>query len=227
MTLCSDNQRIWMNNPFRTDTADDRAAASPSAARDDARLAQLLRERPTEGIALLYDAYGRIVYSVALRIVQDHGTAEEVTQDVFVRCWRSIASYNAERGSMASWLLTIAHHRAVDVLRSRQGKETRQTVSAQQLEFIAVQDPLLDGALVRGEVQAALDELPSAQREVIELIFWGGLTRREAAERLAIPLGTVHTRLRLGIEKLRLTLGNLFGHADPYTRHDTSNTHDQ
>ncbi len=214
MTLYGDNRRIWMNDHFRTEVADERAAAAPQPVLDDVRLVALLRERPADGVAQLYDRYGRVVYSVALRIVQDHGTAEEITQDVFVRCWRSIASYDAERGSLTSWLLTIAHHRAIDVLRSRHGKELRNTVSDERLELMATYDPLIEDALVRGEVQAALGELPSAQREVIQLVFWGGFTRREAAERLDIPLGTVHTRLRLGMDKLRATLSNLFGSND-------------
>jgi RNA polymerase sigma-70 factor (ECF subfamily) len=202
-----------MNDRFPTEAANERTAA-PQAVPDDTRLVMLLRERPAEGIAQLYDRYGRVVYSVALRIVRDHGTAEEITQDVFMRCWRSIASYNTERGSLASWLLTIAHQRANDVLRSRQGKDSRTTVTQERLELMARYDTLIEDALVRGEVQAALGELPSAQREIIELIFWGGFTRREAAERLDIPLGTVHTRLRLGMDKLRATLGSLFGAND-------------
>jgi RNA polymerase sigma-70 factor (ECF subfamily) len=214
MTVYSDNRHIWMNDHFRTEVANERTAAAPQQSPDDMRMVALLRERPGEGVAQLYDRYGRVVYSVALRIVHDHGTAEEITQDVFVRCWRSIASYDAGRGSLASWLLTIAHHRAIDVLRSRHGKELRNTVSDERLELLATNDPLIDNALLRGEVQAALHELPSAQREIIELIFWGGFTRREAAERLDIPLGTVHTRLRLGMDKLRATLSNLFGAND-------------
>ena len=216
MIMYSDSRRIWMNDRFRTEAASEGTTAAPQSVNDDVRLVALLRERPTDGVAQLYDRYGRVVYSVALRIVHDHGTAEEITQDVFVRCWRSIASYNAERGSLAAWLLTIAHHRAIDVLRSRHGKELRNSVSDERLELMATYDPLLDHALVRGEVQAALRELPSAQREIIELIFWGGFTRREAAERLDIPLGTVHTRLRLGMDKLRATLSNLFGQNDTY-----------
>lgn len=213
MTVYSDNRRVWMKDRFRTEVANERTAV-PQPVSDDARLVALLRDQPAVGVAQLYDHYGRVVYSVALRIVHDHGTAEEITQDVFVRCWRSIASYNAERGSLASWLLTIAHHRAIDVLRSRHGKEARHTVPDELLELMATSDPRIEDALVRGEVQAALGELPSAQREVIELIFWGGFTRREAAARLDIPLGTVHTRLRLGMDKLRVALSTLFGAND-------------
>jgi RNA polymerase sigma-70 factor, ECF subfamily len=176
------------------------------AALSDGALAALLREQPAAGVAALYDRYGRLVFSLALRIVQDHGAAEEITQDVFVRCWRSIDRYHAQQGSLAAWLLAITHHRAIDELRSRRGKELRREISDDAIHPLAAPDIGYDAALLRGEVQEALHLLPPAQRDVIELIFWGGLTRREVAERLQLPLGTVHTRLRLGMEKLRSAL---------------------
>lgn len=184
--------------------------AQPQVLSDDAALVRLLRERPSEGAAQLYDRYGRLVYSTVYRIVQDHGAAEEVTQDVFVRCWRSVDRYRPERAGLASWLLAIAHHRAIDELRSRRGKSRRRELTEEHLALIAADDPAIDEALVRSEVRAALATLPEAQREVIELIFWGGLTRREAAERLQLPLGTVHTRLRLGMSKLREAFRRIF-----------------
>jgi RNA polymerase sigma-70 factor (ECF subfamily) len=174
----------------------------------DADLVALLREQPAAGIAALYDRYGRLVYSVALRIVQDHGVAEEVTQDVFVRCWRTAERYHPELGSLSAWLLSIAHNRAIDELRSRRGKEQRRAQATED-ELPAVWDPGFDVALLRGDVRQAVGDLPESQREVIELVFWGGLTRREIAERLRLPLGTVHTRLRLGMDKLRAALARL------------------
>lgn len=186
---------------------EDAAARAPIPA-TDAELMALLREQPAAGIAALYDRYGRLVYGVALRVVQDHGAAEEITQDVFVRCWRTAERYRAEQGSLAAWLLAIAHNRAIDELRSRRGKELRRPRAAED-ELPPVLDPGFDAALLRGDVRRALGALPEGQREVIELIFWGGLTRREIAERLRLPLGTVHTRLRLGMEKLREALARL------------------
>jgi RNA polymerase sigma-70 factor (ECF subfamily) len=173
----------------------------------DGEMAALLREQPAAGVAALYDRYGRLIFSLALRIVQDHGAAEEITQDVFLRCWRSIDRYHAQQGSLAAWLLAITHHRAIDELRSRRGKDLRREISDEAIHPLAAPDTGYDAALLRGEVQEALHLLPPAQRDVIELIFWGGLTRREVAERLQLPLGTVHTRLRLGMEKLRSALG--------------------
>jgi RNA polymerase sigma-70 factor (ECF subfamily) len=172
----------------------------------DAALAALLREQPAAGLAALYDRYGRLIFSVALRIVQDHGTAEEITQDVFLRCWRNIDRYHAQQGSLLSWLLAIAHHRAIDELRSRRGKHARHEISDGTIQPLVALDRGFDEALLREEIHTALHNLPPAQRDVIELIFWGGLTRREVADRLNLPLGTVHTRLRLGMEKLRAAL---------------------
>ncbi|MFO7167752.1 MAG: sigma-70 family RNA polymerase sigma factor [Chloroflexota bacterium] len=184
------------------------AAVQVNAGVADAELIALLREKPSAGVAALYDRYGRLVYAVALRIVRDHGAAEEITQDVFLRCWRAIDRYRPEQGSLAAWLLSIAHNRAIDELRSRRGRELRRT-SVEDIPEPVVLDPGFDAALLRGDVRRALEGLPDNQREVVELIYWSGLTRREIAERLQLPLGTVHTRLRLAMDKLRQALGRL------------------
>jgi RNA polymerase sigma-70 factor, ECF subfamily len=180
---------------------------APLSPAGDAELVAMIREQPTAGLAALYDRYGRLIFSVALRVVQDHGTAEEITQDVFLRCWRNIDRYQPSQGSLPSWLLAITHHRAIDELRSRRGKDMRREISDDGLPPLVALDSGFDEALLRGEVHEALHLLPPAQRDVIELIFWAGLTRREVADRLHLPLGTVHTRLRLGMEKLRTALG--------------------
>ena len=184
-------------------------AVSPSTT-GEADLVALLRNQPATGIAALYDRYGRLVFSMALRVVQDRGAAEEITQDVFMRCWRNLDRYQPGQGSLVSWLLSIAHNRAIDELRSRRGKNARREVSEDVIQPQISLDPGFDEALLRGEIQQALTGLPPAQRDVIELIFWGGLTRREVADRLHLPLGTVHTRLRLGMDKLRDALRQLF-----------------
>lgn len=180
---------------------------APLSPVSDGEIVTMIREQPTAGLAALYDRYGRLIFSVALRVVQDHGTAEEITQDVFLRCWRSIDRYQPSQGSLPSWLLAITHHRAIDELRSRRGKDMRREISGDTIQPLFTLESGFDEALLRGEVHEALHLLPPAQRDVIELIFWGGLTRREVADRLHLPLGTVHTRLRLGMEKLRAALG--------------------
>jgi len=188
----------------------DEATTASEVITNDGELAALLRTQPAVGIAALYDRYGRLVFSMALRIVRDRGAAEEITQDVFMRCWRNLDRYQPSQGSLVSWLLSIAHNRAIDELRSRRGKNVRREISDDELLPQAAIDPGFDEALLRDEVRQALQELPQAQREVIELVFWGSLTRREVAEQLNLPLGTVHTRLRLGMDKLREALRRLF-----------------
>ncbi len=168
----------------------------------DQELIRQLREQPTQGMAALYDAFGRLVFSVALRVVEDYGAAEEITQDVFLRCWHHIDQYKPQYGSLATWLASIARNRAVDELRSRRGREARREVSDEFLGLLSTEPPV-DELMLRDEMQAALANLPPAQREVIELAYWSGLTRREIAEQLGLPLGTVHTRLRLAMDRLR------------------------
>ena len=187
----------------------DEATAAVTAS--DVELVALLREQPAAGIAALYDRYGRLIFSMALRVVQDRGAAEEITQDVFLRCWRSLDRYQPSQGSLASWMLSITHNRAIDELRSRRGKSQRREISADHMQLLTADEPAIDDALLRGEIRVALAALPQPQREVIIVIFWGGLTRHEAAAQLSLPLGTVCTRLRLGMDKLRGLLGQLFG----------------
>lgn len=193
----------------------ERHAGDPAAERvlaypEDADMLRLLQEQPRAAAAALYDRYGRMIFSVALRMVGDRGVAEEITQDVFVASWRSAARYRPEQGSLATWLLAITHHRAIDELRSRRQK-ARARESALDDDTIrgATTDPALDVALLQAEVRAALAALPPAQRQVIELLYFGGLTRQEAANELRAPLGTVHTRLRLGMARLRTALADL------------------
>ncbi len=183
----------------------DEAMANIPSTPNDAGLLATLREKPSDGLAMLYDRYGRLVFSVALRVTQDRGAAEEITQDVFLRCWRYIDRYRPEQGSLSAWILSIAHNRAIDELRSRRGQEQRRELHTDALLQIT-HDPGFDEVLVRNEVGLALAHLPAAQREVIELSFWSGLSRHEIAEHLQVPLGTIHTRLRLAMEKLREAL---------------------
>jgi len=182
----------------------------PLQAPDDAALIEQLRARSSVALAELYDRFGGLVYSMAQRVVGDRGAAEEITQDVFLRCWNGIDRYNASQGTLAAWLLAIAHHRAIDELRSRRGRARKQELSVDSFPGLADADPAFDETLLRDEVRASLDALPPSQREAIELIYWRGLTRREAAAELDIPLGTLHTRLRLAMDKLRASFGRFY-----------------
>jgi RNA polymerase sigma-70 factor, ECF subfamily len=160
----------------------------------------------TLALGALYDRYGRLVFAVALRVTGDRGAAEEVTQDTFLRLWQHAASYSAALGSLPAWLLTIAQRRAIDELRSRRGTIRRREIGLPETlpEHLALDPAAL--SQLRTDLRSALRELPKAQREAIELCFFDGLSRQEIANRQASPLPTVHTRLRLGLDKLRAIL---------------------
>lgn len=157
----------------------------------------------------LYDRYGRRVYSLALTMLHDPGAAEEVTQEVFLSVWRRAASYRKERGRLATWILSIAHHRAVDALRSRRRRTQQDEPMDERMErsFADVLTESPDNAAVLQEeghyVRQALQELPPEQKKVLVLAYYHGLTQGEIAQKLGHPLGTVKTRMRLGIHKLR------------------------
>jgi len=175
------------------------------ALREDELLACVVR-RQEAALGILYDRYGRLVYAVALRITGDRQTAEEVVQDAFQNVWQAAGSFQPGAGSVSAWLLGIARHRAIDAIRSK-----RERARARELEL---DDTLLPNAaldvdqevaqhLLRDAVRTALATLPPNQRQAIELAYYGGLTRVEIAENLGEPVGTIKTRLRLGLLKLR------------------------
>lgn len=158
----------------------------------------------------LYDRYGRTVYSLSLAILRESADAEEAVIDTFNQAWRSAASYDASRGVVAAWLCTIARSRALDMSRAR-GRRARALDRAAALDALADfepsagSDPGLDLGLgeLRQLITRSLAALPDAQRQVIELAYFGGLTQSEIAERLGEPLGTIKTRTRTALEKLR------------------------
>ena len=162
-----------------------------------------------EALAELYDRHARPVYSLALRILQDPGEAEDIVQEVFSQAWRQAGRYDAARGVVAAWLLTLARSRAIDRLRALRARPEH---AADDRQVVTVVDPaslpdlqMLSAEQV-GRVRTALDALPVLQRVAIELAYYEGLTHVEIAERLEQPLGTVKTRIRLALGKLRDTL---------------------
>jgi len=177
--------------------------------------------RDPTALAALYDQYDRLVFSFVFHILNDAASAEEVTQDVFLRAWEAAAKFQVGRGRVSSWLLAIAHNRAIDELRSRRARGAKVTTSydlatPSELEQAfrssmggTTAEDALDpqeaalGGLRRARVLEALKLLPPEQSRVITLAYYGGFTHREIAERLQEPLGTVKTRLRLGLQKLR------------------------
>jgi RNA polymerase sigma-70 factor (ECF subfamily) len=181
------------------------------AATDD-RLVELLERRDVRALEVLYDRYGDYVYSVSLRVVGDVQLAEDIAQEVFLRLWRRPDLFVASRGRFVTWLLSVARNRAIDERRSR-GRRFRHEnppgEASEELLASAPADDTADMAMLSDDrmlVQRALTVLPAEQRLAIELAYFGGYTQQEIAEGLHQPLGTIKTRIRLGLQKLRAAL---------------------
>ncbi|HYS27632.1 MAG TPA: sigma-70 family RNA polymerase sigma factor [Vicinamibacterales bacterium] len=163
--------------------------------------------------AVLYDRHARALYSLILRILGDETEAEDVLQEVFVQAFRQAGRYDASRGVVAAWLLMMARSRAIDRLRARRSRVEGRTGEVQVLNDVPDAQPDVASALLDEErtrlVREALAELPLLQRMAIELAYYEGLSHTEIAERLEQPLGTVKTRIRLGLLKLRDVLKHL------------------
>jgi RNA polymerase sigma-70 factor (ECF subfamily) len=176
---------------------------------DDATLVRLLVQQDVHALEALYTRYSPPIFSLALKILGDRGVVEEVVQEVFLRLWTRAVGYDPQRGKLLSWLLTITHHRAIDELRRRRSQPETDGLEAQ---LAAVEDTDADPSRSltqveeREAVRHALAQLPEAQRRPLELAYYGGLTQVEIARLLHEPLGTVKTRMRLGMQKLRVSL---------------------
>ncbi len=156
--------------------------------------------------ASLYDASRQLVYATALRILGEPADAEEVTLDVYVQAWRSAKDYSERRGSVAAWLVLLARSRALDRVRSRTSRTRREEPFQEFAQFRSTElgpDRETEISQRRRRVVSALDTLPPEQRQVIELAFFSGLTHTELAAQLNQPLGTVKTRVRQGMIKMR------------------------
>jgi RNA polymerase sigma-70 factor, ECF subfamily len=161
-------------------------------------------------LAKLYDSTNRTVYGLILRIVSNTHTAEEVLLDVYLQIWRRAETYSSSKGTVLAWLFTIARSRAIDALRSRASRESGQQDPLETATAAVDRSPNPEENSAisqrRQYVQQRLAELPADQREAIELAFFGGLSHSEIAETLKQPLGTVKTRVRLGMAHLRESL---------------------
>jgi RNA polymerase sigma-70 factor (ECF subfamily) len=183
----------------------------------DTDLIGRVSEGDAKALEVLYDRYSRVVYSFALRIVSDPQLAEELLQEVFFRAWQQGSAFKAARGSFITWLLSITHNMAIDEVRKRRRRPQRADNEEPEAVLAAVADEGQDVEeevwllSLRTTIADALRDLPRAQREAIELAYFQGLTQREIAERLGEPLGTIKTRMRLGIQKLREQLGDQLG----------------
>ena len=160
--------------------------------------------------AALYDRVGSQVYGMVRRVLRDPSQSEEITQEVMLEVWRSASRFDRSRGSANGWIMTMAHRRAVDRVRSEQASRNRDHKVGSRDAGAAAFDSVSEDVEIRmeqEEVRQALGDLTDLQREAIELAYYGGYTYREVAELLDTPLGTVKTRLRDGLIRLRDTIG--------------------
>jgi RNA polymerase sigma-70 factor, ECF subfamily len=180
---------------------------------DDTVLVALIVRRDERALSTLYDRYSRLAFSLAVRIVGDRALAEEITADSFVSVWRASGSFVEERGRFVTWLMSVVRHRAIDELRRLKARPEGSAVELNEaLRTVAHPDTLDDLDDVRRQravIRSALAGLPAPQREALELAYFGGLTQQEIAEKTATPLGTVKTRMRLGLMKMREELQRL------------------
>ena len=170
----------------------------------DEALVALVARGDGDALAELYDRVGRVAYGLALRVLRDERHAEDAVQEGFLQVWRTAATFRAERAKASTWILTLVHRRAVDLVRREQRRRTDplpgDTAAAPLGEDT---DEAAWLRLERERVQAALKQLPDVQRETLELAYYGGFSQSELAERLGVPLGTVKSRMFAGLTRLR------------------------
>src|SRR5512140_671882 len=178
---------------------------------DDSALLRAISDGSSSALSELYDRYGRLVFSLAYQITSDGGTAEEVTQEVFLQVWNKAATFQAEQGKAISWLASVARHRAIDALRRKNARPEGHRMEWQDGDEPDLVDPAsveedaelsLRGAAVR----RALRQPPQEQRSALPLAFFSGMTHQEISDATGEPLGTIKTRIRLAMQKLRLIL---------------------
>ena len=178
---------------------------------DDHQLLERIAAKDKDALNILYNRYMTPVYSLSLHMLKQPPLAEEVTQDVFLNIWLKAASFNASRGNPRSWIMSVTHHRVVDVIRARRRTYTMSDPEGYEtLERLPSSEPSVESqvaqSLDRERIVRALATLPDNQREVIELAYFEGYSQSEMADRLSQPLGTIKTRVRLAMQKLRTTL---------------------
>jgi len=172
----------------------------------DDRMLDLLARAEPEGVEMLYDCYSALAYTLAFRVLNDAGAAEDVVQEAFLSVWRRASTYRSDRGSLRTWVCSIVHHRALDRLRGRAGR-ARQDLALEHAPIAVTSvsdtwDQVVE-VLEREQLKTALSELSMEQRETIELAYYGGYSQTEISDLMQVPLGTVKGRTRLALRKLR------------------------
>lgn len=171
----------------------------------DAQLLALIGRGENWALSEIHARYSRLVFSIALKILNDQASAEEIAQQVFTKVWRHAQDYRVERGKFSTWVGTITHHQCVDELR-RRARAITDSGYWKSLDQFAGNDDLVRDIFEQAWVRKALQQIPIQERIVIELAFWGEMTHREIALHCHSPLGTVKTRMRLGMQRLKLLL---------------------
>jgi RNA polymerase sigma-70 factor (ECF subfamily) len=170
----------------------------------DEALVALVARGDEDALAELYDRVGRIAYGLALRILRDERHAEDAVQEAFLQVWRSAATFRPERAKASTWVLTLVHRRAVDLVRREERRQADPLTDDNAA--VAAAEQTDEAAWLRFErerVQTALKQLPDLQREALELSYYGGFSQSELAERLGVPLGTIKSRMFSGLARLR------------------------
>jgi RNA polymerase sigma-70 factor (ECF subfamily) len=178
-------------------------------AEGEVELAERLQRRDPQALAELYDRYGRLAYSLIVRVVRDGALAEDLVQETFLRVWNRAQGFDAQRGALGPWLLAVARNRAIDYLRSSGGRE-RNALELEEVDHPSLYTDMERDILASDKariIRAALEKLAPNQREVIELAYFEGLTQTEMAERMGQPLGTVKTWVRTALKNLREQFG--------------------
>jgi RNA polymerase sigma factor (sigma-70 family) len=173
----------------------------------DEELVSLVAGSDDQALAELYDRFGRVAYGLALRILRDEALAQDAVQDAFLGVWRSADRYLPERAKVSTWILTLVHRRAVDLVRREDRRRGEPLDDAPEPIALSTVEGEATLGFQRRVVQEALKGLPAEQREALELAYYGGLTQSELAERLGQPLGTIKSRMFTGLSRLRDLLG--------------------
>lgn len=178
----------------------------------DEGLIRLLSGRDPHALSELYDRYGKLVFSIALKVVGNRGTAEDITQDVFIRIWEKAETFDPERSKFSTWIASIARNRGIDVLRKGGGSKSREVEFWAEADEGAFSHPQTTESqaevwIEQKRIRSAIQKLPKEQQQVLGLAYFRGMTHREIAEELGQPLGTVKTRIRSAMRRLREMLG--------------------
>ena len=175
----------------------------------DLELVGRIRRRDEAALGTLYDRYGTLLFTVSLRIVGDRESAEEITQESFLKIWQRPDLFDASRGGLRTWLVSVTRNRSVDLLRSKASPRRPETALENVEQLLSSPDAWEEVSrdLTAQRVRAAVRELPTEQRQVVELAFFGGYRYVEIAQLTGAPEGTVKSRLRLALDKVRKTIG--------------------